>query len=138
MKVYNMISQSFIKGILRKIQLHLTFIKWVIECINTSTFSFNLNGKLKGFFRSSYGIKQGNPLSPYLFVIAIEILSILLDEMVTMRELQYHQKCKAIKITHFCFANDLIIFYKQKERLVSLVNDALDTFQLWLGLRAKL
>lgn len=69
-----------------------------------------VNGSLHGFFSGSKGLRQGDPLSPYLLVFAVEILSCLLNRSVMGGQLSNHPKCKKINLTYLCFAYDLMIF----------------------------
>ena len=58
------------------------WLNWIKWCISMASFSVLVNGTLAGFFRSSRGLRQGHPLSPYLFVIGMETLSCLNDRAV--------------------------------------------------------
>ena len=74
------------------------------------------NGSPSGFFRSSRGLRQGDPLSPYLFVIGMEALSCLLKRVV---EDNFISRCRfggrdggEIVISHLLYADDTIISVK--------------------------
>ncbi|XP_039001543.1 uncharacterized protein LOC120127787 [Hibiscus syriacus] len=55
-------------------------------------------------------MRQGDPLSPYLFVIVMNVLSSLLDAAAKNSVFRFHPKCKRIPLTHLCFADDLLLF----------------------------
>ena len=95
------------------------FIGWIKGCITSSKCSISVNGSLVGYFEGARGVRQGDPFSPYIFVLAMNVLSKLLDIAVSNGVFSYHPKCKRIKLTHLCFIDDLLIF--TKERLDSIV-----------------
>ena len=65
-------------------------VRWIRSCISTPSFSVNINGTLEGFFRSSRGLRQGDPISSYLFVIFMEALSMIIAKEVSSVENFYH------------------------------------------------
>ena len=65
-----------------------------------------------GFFKGAKGVRQGDPLSPYIFVVVMNALSKLLDTAAAHGVFSFHPKCKKVKLTHLSFANDLLIFTK--------------------------
>lgn len=131
MKAYDMVDWIFIGMVFWKIGLHPTFDKQVEDCISTPSFSFSINGELQGFLKNTRGHRQGDLISPYIFVITINIFSLKLEEITSKIEFEYHWKCKKSKITHLCFANDLFIFCNAEVNSVKLVKEALDRFQRW-------
>ena len=59
------------------------WFKWIEWCITRTSFSVLINGSPEGFFKSSRGLKQGVPLSPYLSVLGMEVFSIMIEKAVS-------------------------------------------------------
>ena len=74
-------------------------------------------------------------MSPYLFVIIIEALSRLLKQRIAREQsFEYHWRCSKTKLTHLCFADDLIFFCGNSLQSAKLIKDALADFLEWSGL----
>ena len=78
-------------------------------------------------------MRQGYPLSPYLFVFTMNVLSRLLDAVVKHGVFQFHPKCKRITLTHPCFAYDLLIFFKGNLDLIIGIQRVLNLFYTYLA-----
>lgn len=86
------------------------FTDWVLTCIAGARFSVSLNGSSEGYFEGKKGLRQGDPLSPYLFVMAIQVLSWLFDNAAAAGELFYHPRCHKPNLIHLGFADDIMVF----------------------------
>lgn len=74
-KSYDSVEWFFLKGMLAKLGFPTKFISWVMECISSVSYSLILNGGLTKPFQGKIGIRQGDPMSPYFFVIVMEYLN---------------------------------------------------------------
>ena len=114
-KAFDSVQLSFLLSILSAIKLPDKFITWVKKCIELASFSVQINGELAGYFNSSRGLHQGCSLSPYLFVICMEVLSKLLNKAAEEKKIGYHPYCQEVQLTHLCFADDLLVFSDGKK-----------------------
>ena len=101
-----------------------------------------VNGVPVGFFSSSKGLRQGDPLSPYLFVMGMEVLSVLIRRAV---EGGFISRCniqrgrgRAVHITHLLFADDTIVFCEAKKEHLTHLSWILFWFEAASGLRINL
>ena len=109
-KAFDSVRWSFITDALRAMGIPDMFVQWIHTCLSTAAFSVSINGELEGFFGSERGLRQGCALSPYLFVIAINVLSKMLNKAVQSGSIGFHPSCSEVNLPHLSFADDLMIF----------------------------
>jgi hypothetical protein len=74
-KAYDRVSWIYIRLLLTHVGFEVPFINWVMSCISSTTFIVFINGATSPFFHAGKGLRQGCPLSPFIFLLLIEGLS---------------------------------------------------------------
>ncbi|KAF8411794.1 hypothetical protein HHK36_004353 [Tetracentron sinense] len=100
-------------------------------------FSIMINGSQVGFFPGRRGLRQGDPMSPYLFLIVMQVLSNQLDVGADEGRFSLHQWCSDPQITHLAFADDLFIFSWANSQSAEGIKDLLSSFGRASGLTAN-
>lgn len=134
-KAFDSVRWDFLLSVLTALGLPPKFIGWIKECVCTPTFSISVNGHSDGFFKSSRGLRQGDPLSPYLFVLVMEVFSKLLHSRYDSGYISYHPKTSTLEISHLMFADDVMVFFDGSSSSLHGFYETLDDFAGWSGLR---
>ncbi|CAA0810879.1 Uncharacterized mitochondrial protein AtMg01250, partial [Striga hermonthica] len=107
------------------------FVSWILSCICTSSFSFNILGQPLGMLKPSRGLRQGDPLSPYLFIIISEALSNLIKQASILYSFQGIKISKASPpVIHLFFVDDSIFFCKADTSHALLISTILRLYGL--------
>ena len=128
-KTYDRLEWSFIRDTLYLYIFPSWLISLIMSCVSSSSISILVNGRALELFYPSRGIRQGDPLSPYLFILCMEVLGALIEE-----------KCKAklwnfVKasqggpdFSHVFFEDDLMLFAKADRKNCTAIREVLDSF----------
>ena len=118
------------------------WLGWMWSCISTAKFSVLVNGVSAWFFPNSKGLRQGDYLSPHLFVMGMEVLSVLIRRPV---EGGFISGCsirrgrrQAVNISHLLFADDTVVFCEAKKEHLTHLSWILFWFEAASGLRINL
>jgi len=133
-KAFDTVSWEYIIASLKAIAIPQEMINWITTCITSAHYSISLNGTMHGFFKSTRGIRQGDPLSPYIFVLAMEGLGGILHRAVQSPTFKYHWRCKPTNLTHLSFADDLMLFCHADVGSIEVLQKSLSKFSSLSGL----
>ena len=109
-KAYDKVDRSLLHFILLHINILLNVSKWIMSCVNSTSFAVLINGSPSIFFKGTKGLRQGCPLSPYLFLLIIEGLSLKLRKAKEDKQISGVKVFGSIFISHTLFVDDAIIF----------------------------
>ena len=130
MKAFDSVSWRFLSKLLCKFGFSLWFMSLVMNNIRGAWFSVLINGKQFGFFQSAQGIKQGDPLSPFLFLLVAEALSHKLKGLLSSAKLlpfSLPQGC--FPITHLSYAGNVLIFMRGQWTDIKTMLEFLNLYQ---------
>ena len=133
-KAFDRMEWSFLLRIFSLLGFSPKWLQLVEQCISTASFSILLDGSPFGMFISSRGLRQGDPLSPFLFILGSEALSRLIVRA------ENHGFINGIKISrdsprisYLLFVDDLMFFAKASTSEASIILDCLTTYLQWSG-----
>ena len=111
--------------------------RWVdlaMEIVSTATYSILINGEPKGFVQLSRGIKQGDPLSPYLFLLCVERLSGMMRKALETRQLHgVLSYTGGVHVSHLLFADDYLLFCQASVEECQRLLDILGRYEVASG-----
>lgn len=106
-------------------------------CVCSTNFTLVNNETVHGYFQGKMLLRQGDPF-PYLFVIAMNVLSHMLKKAAEDFKINYHHKCHSDKLTHLSFVDDLLIFINGSLSSLQAVLQVLKEFEQWYGLSVSM
>lgn len=134
MKAYDRVEWPFVESILTKLGFPPRLVQIIMKCVSTVRFSVKVNGGLLEPFTPSRGIRQGDPMSPYLFLACAEGLTALIHHYNSGFIDRGVRVCKRSPwISHLLFADDSLIFINANGASAARLNEILDIYHLASG-----
>ena len=123
-KAYDRLEWGFIKLVMIKMGFHEKWVELIMHCITSVTYSILVNGAAYGNITPTRGLRQGDPISPYIFLLCADGFSSLIHDAARNHKINGVSICKGCpKITHLFFANDSLLFCKANgQECQNLVN----------------
>lgn len=133
-KAYNRVEWRFLEMVLLKFHFSPTWVHWIMCCLRTVTYSFIINGEPRGKLVPSRGIRQGDSISPYLFLLCVEVLFQLLLKAERDGLLHGVEICDGAPcISHLFFADDALIFFQVESEDVIVLKNILGCYESTSG-----
>lgn len=116
-KTYDRVEWECLKQIMKKLGFHEKWISTVMRCVSSVKYAVRINGQPYGFIQPTRGLRQGDPLSPYLFLQCVEGLSALLNHAAQRNAIKgVAASANGPRISHLFFTNDSLIFGRATEK----------------------
>ncbi|KAA3457419.1 reverse transcriptase [Gossypium australe] len=128
-KAYDRVEWNFVKQVMRKMGFADGWIDLIMKCITTASYAIIVNGSRGLSFQPSRGLRQGDPLSPFLFLICSEGLSALMRSAKTSGLIKGAKASRrGPAISHILFADDCILFGEATESGANILKEILKEY----------
>ncbi|RVW89552.1 LINE-1 retrotransposable element ORF2 protein [Vitis vinifera] len=138
-KAYDHVSWDFLDHVLEMKGFSLRWRKWMRGCLSSVSYAVLVNGNAKGWVKASRGLRQGDPLSPFLFTIVADVLSRMLLKAEERNVLEgFRVGRNRTRVSHLQFADDTIFFSSTREEDLMTLKSVLLVFGHISGLKVNL
>ena len=135
-RAYDSVSWSFLKMVMIKLGFGRKWIRWIMNCVTSASMSILLNGTPLKPFKMEKGLRQGGPLSPYLFILVSEMLVLFLKKANDMNLIDDIPIGKdKVRLQHLQFSDDTLIFVPKNSVCIRNYFRILDVFAVMSGLQ---
>ncbi|MCH97262.1 putative ribonuclease H protein, partial [Trifolium medium] len=137
-KAYDRLRWPFIEKVLIEVGIPNEMHQFIMSCIRSVKTNVLWNGSMSSYFNPECGIRQGDPMSPYIFVLCMDKLSHLITEEIDTRHWTPMRAGRnSPHISHLMFADDLLLFGQATEATMASVTRALENFCTMSGQRVN-
>jgi hypothetical protein len=138
MNAYDRVEWHYMVAILLKFGFSINFIRLIMKCVTSIRFAVRVNGELLPFFTPSRGLRQGDPMSPYLFLLCAEGFTPLLKFFGgNYVDKEIRVSFRSPWVNHLLFADDSLIFISANVQSTVRLNDILRIYGECSGQRVN-
>lgn len=128
-KAYDRLSWNFLEAVLRCMDFPEHFITLIMNCVSSVSYSLLLNGHITGRILATRGLRQGDPFSPYLFILCMNVLSCLFSDAKKTKLIESIQFARrGPRISHLMYVDDLVVFFESSVESARFLKSTLDSF----------
>ena len=128
-KAYDKVEWSYLESVMRRVGFTERWITLLMLCVKTVSYSILVNGEPKGMIYPTRGIRQGDPLSPFLFLLCTEGLNGLINKATDKGDIKGYALCrKSPRLTHLLFVDDSLLFCRATIQECQQVLNILETY----------
>ncbi|KAL2938369.1 LINE-1 retrotransposable element ORF2 protein [Bienertia sinuspersici] len=133
-KAYDRVEWGFLRQLLLKMGFDGRWVNLIMSCVSTVKYSFVINGEVCGSVTPTRGLRQGDPLSPYLFIIVADAFSYMLYEKVRSGHIHGAKAShRGPKVSYLLFADDSLLFARANRRECSSLVEVLNQYEAASG-----
>lgn len=133
-KAFDTVNWNAIIGVLRSMGFPGKFVSWISACISSASFSCLVNGSSHRWFSATRGIRQGDPLSPTLFILVMQIFTALMHRDVAVGRITPF-RCSDFSFSHALYADDMMVAIRANKRSCRSIQQLLHQFTSLTGLK---
>ena len=129
-KAYDRVEWAFLRDMMVKLGFRENWIDLIMKCVSSVSYRVRVNGNLSDRFTLERGLRQGDPLSPYLFLICAEGFSALLNQAEEEGRIEGVKVCQnAPSVSHLLFADDSLILFRANRDDALQLQRILDVYE---------
>jgi hypothetical protein len=128
-KAYDRVEWIFLENMMRRLGFAERWIMLMLACVSSVRYQVRFNSEDTDMFTPTRGLRQGDPLSPYLFLLCAKGLSSLLLHEEEVGGIDGERVCRnAPSVSHLLFADDFLILMKADMNNATSLQQVLDTY----------
>ncbi|XP_026433322.1 uncharacterized protein LOC113330706 [Papaver somniferum] len=128
-QAFDTVSWDFIAEVFRQYGFSDSWCMWVLNILSLARISVMINGCHEGYFSVTRGLRQGDPLSPLIFVLIEDVLSRNLSKLFANHNMNVMVSKKGVAPTHFLFADDILIFCRGNQHSLQNLKNMLVLYE---------